>query len=834
MRKYRRSNAPRTRAQAIRQAKLNRSKHRFAYRKHLSAMTTSNIIPTQTATQKSHQVTQALSRENVLVGVSQSSASELGEAKSAQQPAKADETGGEHTDTNSGHTLVSPSTKSSKKKRKLRNKETSSEPKPTKNPITRQWRKYKQTKFYQIWNKRPKFSYGAYTVVFAAMVIMASMFLLWSTNPDLSFKTNEGNLIQQVFGHTYKDLSTTQSYLNMIALSFIYLVCITVINRFWVGTALFSSIAVIFAVATKIKINMRSEPVIPSDLGFLTGGGGGGGGEVASFVTDEFTPLINAAVPLVIWLVVICFIVQFIDRRRGFIYCSWRHPIARPKNIFGLVCRILAPVLSIWLVFSYSAALSTPSSAWRKQLNNIGYDPTLWDVQADASKNGALTTFLSLTHVKAMDDESSYNKQAMQEIQQKYAKKADEINKNRAKNLTDSTVVMVLSESFSDPNRVPNIHFNIDPMPNIRSLKDTTTSGLMLSPGYGGGTANIEFQQMTGLNMANFSDTMLSPYQQLVANRSKFYSFNQIWNVDCGGTYSTDCSVGFHPYYQYMYLRGTNYKKFGFSHLYTLDSKPKIPHSDNGGGGNVPDTEAYKNVVESIQKNTKENKPSQYIQLITMQNHAPYFDIYGDANEFKTAHDSSNVPDDEMNTIATYAKGAQRTDQATADFLNQLDAIDKPITVVFYGDHLPGVYSTANKDKKNALQLHETDYFIWSNKASSSHNTKLPNAAYSSSNYFMTQAAEQMSAKVSPYLALLDELHQEIPAMSRSVNTGVWGGNDSDGEPTYLDDQGKVISSKSLSTKAKELLADYKMVQYDMCVGKNYLMDMGFMDVPQK
>lgn len=67
--------------------------------------------------------------------------------------------------------------------------------------------------------------------------------------------------------------------------------------------------------------------------------------------------------------------------------------------------------------------------------------------------------------------------------------------------------------------------------------------------------------------------------------------------------------------------------------------------------------------------------------------------------------------------------------------------------------------------------------------------------------------------------------------MSRSINAGSWSAH---GEPTFLDDQGRIIDPKTLSGKAKQLLADYKMVQYDMSVGKNYLMDLGFMDVPKQ
>ena len=145
------------------------------------------------------------------------------------------------------------------------------------NPVTRQWRRFKETKFYEIWNKRPKFSYGAYTVVFIAMVILATMFLWWSTNTKLKYDpASELNFLQQVTGDAYHYLSSASCYLNMIALVLIYLLLVTLVNRFWVGTALFGAFVMVFAVATKIKITMRSEPIIPSDLGFLSGGGGGG------------------------------------------------------------------------------------------------------------------------------------------------------------------------------------------------------------------------------------------------------------------------------------------------------------------------------------------------------------------------------------------------------------------------------------------------------------------------------------------------------------------------------------------------------------------------------
>ncbi len=823
MRAKREQHAPRTRAQRIRQAKRHRMAVRMKYREHLVSMTGGNALP---ASVQLPPQPESPHPANVSAAASTSAPAEPRQQHIAEETVASSAAGlspdGEQGGQNAERDADAAHPGGRRRPR---------------NPITRLWRRFTDTKFYRIWDKRPKCSYGFYTVVAAALIIIATMFLWWSVQDNLQYDPEQrANLYQQVADPAYHSLSNGSCYLTMIALALIYLVCVTVINRFWIGTAVFGTIAMIFAVATKIKLAMRNEPVIPSDLGFLTGGGGAG--EVTSFINEDSQPLVDAAVTMLVWFVVVCFVMQLLDRRSAFIHCSWRHPIARPQNIIGLVCRMLAPIVSISLIMGYATVLSSPESEMRKTLKQIGYDPRLWDVKEDAAHNGALTTFLSLTRVKAMDDEPDYSNARMQQIAARYKKAAAKINVGRSANMTDSTIIMVLSESFSDPNRVPNVHFGIDPMPNIRALKNTTTSGLMLSPGYGGGTANIEFQQMTGLSLVNFSDTMLSPYQQLVATRPKFYSFNQIWNADCGDGYSTNCSVGFHPYQQSFYLRGVNYKKFGFSHLYTLDSDPKIKYGKqyvgpNGNTDYVSDEEAYRNVIDEVTSNAKEGKPSQYIQLITMQNHAPYPDIYGEANEFHAANESVDVTPNEMGIDDNYAKGVQRTDQATADFLAQLDGIDHPITVVFYGDHLPGIYQAANANKEHTLTLHETDYFIWSNKASSPHTTRLPesNAAFSSSNYFMTQAAEQMDARVSPYLALLDELHKEVPAMSRSINAGVWSAK---GEPTYLDDQGKPVDPKTLSAKAKQLLADYRIVQYDMSVGKNYLMDMGFMDVPKQ
>lgn len=687
---------------------------------------------------------------------------------------------------------------------------------------------------HALWKKRMKFSYAFYTIVFFLLTSAEVIFLQWGmySEPEYDKSTEideTTKVLQSVAGQVTRFISQmwleqkNVCLVSFVGLALIYLALILVTNRFWIATLVFGVALTAFGVANSIKVQLRNEPIIPADLTFISGGDTG---SIMSFVPKSSQAFVNGAINFVIWFAIIAFALFVLDGRRRFIHCSWRHPIANAKNIIGNIFRVLAAVLSVVLLSAYAMGLGTPGSNVYKWAKDNGYEPQLWNAIGDAQANNPATTFLSLSKVKAMDKPGNYSQKTMESLAKKYTQEAKTINQTRTGELTDNTVIMILSETFSDPTRVPGVSFSLDSIPNIRNIKNTTTSGLMLSPGYGGGTANIEYQALTGLNLANFNDSLIVPYQQLVPNQNDPYSFNQIWMKK----YGKNASTAVHPFQQSMYLRNINYRKFGFSYLYTLDSKIPLKHTGCiDRSPYVSDSEAYQSILDLLDRQ-QDSKSSQFLQLVTMQNHMPYGDYY-DNNEFSDANISEDLSDGERWNINTYTKGINWTDQETADFLNQLDQMDKPITVIFYGDHLPGIYDTADMNKNNKTVLHETDYFIWSTSASSSHGTKVnpTTTAYTSSNYFMPLAAEHMNAKVSPYLAMLTELQQEVPAMSRVIGTN---GGIGQGKATYLDHDGNDIKVTALSAKAKELLKDYKLVQYDQTVGKNYLKDLDFTQVP--
>ena len=678
---------------------------------------------------------------------------------------------------------------------------------------------------HKLWKKRPKCPYTLYVVVMALIDAAAVTFIQWGMYSEPKYDDpNAVDSTTKILNSVNGQLTrfVTQMWLeedklnwllNFLALGMVYLVLVFVINRFWVATAVFAITMSVYAVANSIKIILRNEPILPSDLSFLSSGNGG---EITSFIPKSSQALVDGTITMLIWLTVICLILQFVDGRRCVIPFHWWRPFRNVKTIIGNVTRIIAAAMSITLLCSFTWTLSIPGAWGYEWAKSWGDAPQLWNAEGDAANNGPIINFLRLTHPKIMDKPEGYSQETMEELAKKYSSEANQINGTRANNLTDNTVIMILSESFSDPTRVPGIALAEDPMPNIRALKETTTSGLMLSPGFGGGTANIEYQSLTGLDLALFDDSMQSMYQELVPHQKNPFAWNQIWNAE----YGKSGSVAFHSYYKNMYLRDANYKKFGFNKFYTLDSKPAITHQDRTDNSPyVNDAASYQNIIDQL---NKEEHP-QFLQLVTMQNHMPYDNWYFN-NQFEQANVTENLNDYERGQINTYAKGVSITDQATIDFLNQLNAMDKPITVIFYGDHLPGSYQTAAADKNNTLALHQTDYFIWSNQASASAGVKLDasNTAYTSPNYFMEMAAEHMNAKVSPYLAFLTQTRTDIPALERLV-IGAGG--------AYLDQNGNAIKRKALSKQAKNTLHDYKLIQYDMTAGKGYLNDTNFFTV---
>ncbi|KAB7791127.1 LTA synthase family protein [Bifidobacterium leontopitheci] len=675
---------------------------------------------------------------------------------------------------------------------------------------------------------RTPFPWWAYAIAFTLFATAAVLMLQWSVM-IVRGRTTPWEFLAK----TVTTPGQFQFLLNLLVVSLVYMTLVFAINRFWIASGLLTVIAGVIAVLERMKVLVRSETIRPTDITLMASGGAGGMGDtVTNTPAGSGTAIAQMSVTVVL-LLAVCALAAWFDGRRSL--------IATPRRFIGRIRRGVAAVLCAAMLVAFSADLGTTGSWANGFATAFGDKAKLWDSIEDAQSNGVAVGFLRLTRPKVMDEPAGYSQAAMRRIAQRYARQAAAINAGRSADLTDSTVIMILSESFSDPTRVPGITLNHDPMPFIRSLKRHTTSGLMLSSGYGGGTANLEFQALTGLSMANFNASLSSPYQQLVPQMGWAPSFNQIWNKDAAG------SEAVHPYNPALYSRTANYRKFGFAKFYSQDDPLIADHAQRIDRSHyISDKTSYDTVLRLIDPDGTPSAGNRFIQLVTMQNHMGYENWY-DRNQFKASStNGTRLGDDEAMHINTYAKGMSITDQSTKAFLEALDRMDRPVTVIFYGDHLPSIYKHASADDRNSIPLHETDYFIWSNKATgrtgsdasaagSPHASADNDAAYTSPNYLMAQTAEHLNARVSPYLAFLTAMHHAAPAMEPPVVNVTQGWTRIPaGTPLYLDASGRQFDPAKAPEATRRLLDDYRLIQYDITAGHGYLRQLGFMDMPNK
>ena len=123
-----------------------------------------------------------------------------------------------------------------------------------------------------------------------------------------------------------------------------------------------------------------------------------------------------------------------------------------------------------------------------------------------------------------MAEPKGYSKAAVEAIAQRYEAKAAAMNEGRTATIDKTNVVIVLSESFSQPAWLKTVKFPRDVIPKTTAAMQQTVSGRMLAPGFGSGTANTEYELLTGQSLSQLSPQLSVPYEQLVSHYDDYPS----------------------------------------------------------------------------------------------------------------------------------------------------------------------------------------------------------------------------------------------------------------------------------------------------------------------
>ena len=571
--------------------------------------------------------------------------------------------------------------------------------------------------------------------------------------------------------------SQNQILLNILIFLTLFIALYALINRYIYSLFITTGISIFISISEYLKIKMRNEPILPADLSMITS-------------IDELAKMIgNFALYSIIALLVVLTISSILitlkfERIYHNRFHSWRK-------------RLLTLVFSGIILF-FSLGISDKSSVSAIIQGAFSVQNIAWDATRNAQLNGPVLQFFSGLSPSIMTEPSGYSKNKITQLTKKYTAQAHEINKTRKNSLDNQTIIFVLSESYSDPNRVPNLKVSPNPIPYLTSLKKQTSSGLMLSTGYGGGTANLEWQSLTGLSYSNLSSTLSLPYYQIVPQQKSAPAFTDLFKN----------KIAIHPFTATFYNRINVFKKFGFQKFYYVGSKNKLTYTQKLDNSTlISDRSAYN---ETIKQAKKYRKGSTFIQLTTMQNHQPYNDFYT-SSKYKISGSAVDAADKQK--LQTYSQGLNYTDWALRSFIRKINKIDRPVTLVWYGDHLPGLYS-GDSMSRYGLQLHQTDYFIYSNQEAINLKQNI-----ASPYQFSALSLAAGNNKVSPYYALLTKVSTDLPAMNTNPS---FDGEKNKSYNIFVSQANKIIQKKSLSKKQKNLLHDYLLIQYDLTAGKQY------------
>lgn len=549
---------------------------------------------------------------------------------------------------------------------------------------------------------------------------------------------------------------------------------VALVGRLWLGLGLALAVALVLGAVNRTKIQLRSDPLLPSDVVYLGQPG---------FLLDMTRP------GTVAWGVLGLVVVIGLAALLGRLVARWSPPLTRGVSrrrrwsVRGARLVVVAVCLGL---LHLAAGFNQPSNPWRQAVEATGLTWASWDQSVNYQRNGFVPGMLFNAPVQPMTRPPGYSRAAVAEVVARYQRLADEHNQDRRGSLGDTNVVVVLSESFSQPAWLDGVGFPHDLVPRTTATMQRTLSGRMLAPGLGGGTANTEFEVLTGQSMSQLAPALVSPFEQMIAGQDSFPSAVG-WLRDHGHE-----TVAIHPFSPRMYSRPEVYDALGFDRFL---SKDDMSFRSRGGGRFINDRAVFRQALREIE--TAERPVLAH--LVTMQNHMPYEDQYDDTEPVPNA-----LPGENNLAAGLYGEGLQRTDAALAELLRRLQSSPEPTVVVFYGDHLPPqVYPEDFLAEQTQLAQHQTPFLIWSNQEPLRH-TDLPTT---SPTQFLPLALQALDVPEPPWFALLDAVRAEVPALDAGLVVGP---------------DGELLDHDDLSSRARAVLADYRLVQYDLSIGRRW------------
>ncbi|PFS07567.1 LTA synthase family protein [Bacillus thuringiensis] len=566
-----------------------------------------------------------------------------------------------------------------------------------------------------------------------------------------------------------------QFILSFVVIYAIYILVYNLIGKVFLSMVLTSCTLVILGIVNYLKLIFRGDPLYPSDFTQITHMQ-----SVIPMVMDYFS-----------WSYIFIIIVSIVACIVAGIYM--RRYIQNVKIHLGI--RALLVVGSIFVLYAYGNFANT---FMNKVFQKSGVDFVLWNQNENYASNGFVLGFISNLDTTVMEKPKNYSKENMLQI-------ANDIKKQYSGNIGSQkkkekpNIIFVMSESFWDPTKVTNLSFSEDPVPNLHHYIENFPGGQTISPTFGGNTANVEFEALTSYSMSLLKPGSI-PYQQVITNKKEIPSIPTALKKE--GYYTS----AIHSFGRTFFKRDDVYKVLGFDKFNAEDTMENVDID----GDYISDLAMSKEIIAELE----EQKQPTFIHAVTMQNHFPFTEGRFGENLIEI---SGLENEESKGELETYTEGLRRSDEAFQYLIEQLDNLDRPTLLVFFGDHLPSLgtnksfykengYITNEKTPSERLAMAQTPLLMYANFDMPNDNLGLVSPIHFSNLIF-----DYAGLNKSLFYQFLSELYKEIPVLRDELK---------------VDKNGEVIND--LTKKQKEMLEQYKMLQYDLLVGNQYSKDILF------
>ncbi len=461
-------------------------------------------------------------------------------------------------------------------------------------------------------------------------------------------------------------------------------------RRLWLAFVIPGVLVILFSALNYYKMVINNMPLLFSDLSYA----------------PHLLPITRFAAPQVrldglmlgsaLAMFLTGFLLYRVDRRMPKIRWSRVGLAAGGLVFFGFFCMtdcFLEPAAAV-------------AAEYRTQEERIAYCGSLWAFYCAyaASEKG----------------QESYSVEDMHSLISYLNTMNDIDRQEKDEDFVPPDVIFVMNESFFDVTRLPNVEFAVDPLPNYHRLAKEHTSGRFLSNTCNGGTGYVELEVMTGLcsNLLNEGDTL--PYLRPETVYDRIPSIARVFKEN--GYHLTFL----HSHTDELYNRPAVYRRLGFDELYFRDS---FPENVEIRGDYISDRAFADKVIELYE--ARDPEQPFMMMSVTMENHQPSYEgkFQPDADiPFK----SPTLDATGRNILQSYLTGVNDADASLGQLVDYFSRVERPVMLVFWGDHLPsmavnnnetvfselGVYESPASITWNTEQLKTmltTDYLVWSN-----------------------------------------------------------------------------------------------------------------------